>query len=72
MVNVWVFNTKLAVTLLLASMLKEQTPAPAQEVPDHPVKVLPLLGVAFKFTTTPLLKIAVQVVPQVTVHNLTG
>ena len=57
------FNAKLAVTLLAAFIVTTHDPVPVQ-APPQPVKLEPLTGVALKVTLEALLKVAVQVVPQ--------
>ena len=57
------FNAKLAVMLLAAFIVTTHDPVPVQ-VPPQPVKLEPLAGVALKVTLEALLKVAVQVVPQ--------
>ena len=48
-------RTKLAETLLAASMVTVHVPEPLQ-APDQPLKVAPVLGVAVRVTVVPLLK----------------
>ena len=52
-----------AVTLFAADMLTVQVPVPEQ-IPLQPAKVLPASDVAVRVTVVPLLKLAVQVLPQ--------
>jgi hypothetical protein len=57
---IWV---KVAVALLLASIIRLQAPVPLQ-APPQPWKLQPLIGVAVKVTAVPELKLALQVAPQ--------
>ena len=54
---------KFALTEAAAFMVTLQAPVPLH-APPQPAKVEPELGVADKFTTVPLAKLAEQVVPQ--------
>lgn len=55
---------KFAVTYLAAVMLTVQVPLVLAQAPPQPVKLLPDAGVAVSVTLVPLLKFALQVVPQ--------
>jgi hypothetical protein len=54
---------KVAVTAVLAEIVRAQLPAPVQ-APDHPANVEPEAGVAVRVTIVPLLKVALHTLPQ--------
>lgn len=54
---------KVAVTVIGEDVTTEQEPAPEQ-APDQPMKVKPVLGVAVRVSTVPVLKLTLQVAPQ--------
>jgi hypothetical protein len=56
-------NVKVAVTDCALLRLTVQAPVP-EHAPDHPENVLPDAGVAVSITVVPLLKLALQVCPQ--------
>lgn len=55
-------TANVAVTLRAALMVTVQLPVPLQ-APPHPLKVLPVLGVAVRVTEVPLVYVSVQSVP---------
>ena len=57
-------SVKVAVTFWAALMVTVQVPVPLHPPPLQPVKVEPPLGVAVKVTLVPLVKLVLQVLPQ--------
>ena len=58
-------KTNAAVTLFVPVMVTVQVPLVLVQAPLHPVKLLPVVGVAESSTRVPLLNEALQVLPQV-------
>ena len=54
---------KVAVTAVFAVIVTVQAAVPVQ-APDHPANVEPEAGVAVRVTCDPVLKLAIQVAPQ--------
>jgi len=57
-------GAKVAVTVVAAETVTVQGPVPVQPPPLQPAKTEPVLGVAVSTTTVPLVKLAVQLAPQ--------
>jgi len=57
-------KVNVAVTDVAAFIVTTQVPVPAQPPPLHPLNVEPVVGVAVKVTTVPLVKACEQVAPQ--------
>src|SRR5881628_1809006 len=64
-VSVKVCRVKVAVTVVAALRVTVQAPGPEQPPPLQPLKVEPAAGAAVSVTAVPLVKLAVQVAPQV-------
>src|SRR5437773_2486977 len=65
-VSVKICRVKVAVTVVAALRVTVQAPGPEQPPPLQPLKVEPAAGAAVSVTAVPLVKLAVQVAPQVT------
>src|SRR5438034_5478563 len=64
-VSVKICRVKVAVTVVAALRVTVQAPGPEQPPPLQPLKVEPAAGAAVSVTAVPLVKLAVQVAPQV-------